>query len=79
MLEWAVVFSFLIIESGTHDPDCLMLRKPLTLDQGRAWALFIVVSGALNIVSEWLPKLPKDRLDIFKRSLPMYWANRTAA
>jgi hypothetical protein len=53
-----------------NDPDCLMLRKPLTIDQARAWASWIAVSGQLNIVSEWLPKLDKQQLDAFKQSIP---------
>jgi len=53
-----------------NDPDCLMLREPLTLDQARAWGSWIAISGQLNIVSEWLPGLPHERLDIIKRSMP---------
>ncbi|MHC4438043.1 MAG: glycoside hydrolase family 36 protein [Planctomycetota bacterium] len=53
-----------------NDPDCLMLREPLTLDQARAWGSWIGISGQLNIVSEWLPDLPDERLDIIKRSMP---------
>jgi hypothetical protein len=53
-----------------NDPDCLMLREPLTIDQARAWGSWITISGQLNLVSEWLPGLPEDRLDIVKRSMP---------
>jgi hypothetical protein len=53
-----------------NDPDCLMLRKPLTVEQARAWASWIAVSGQLNLVSEWLPGLPPERLEIIKRSMP---------
>ena len=53
-----------------NDPDCLMLRNPLTLDQARSWGSWIAVSGQLNLVSEWLPGLPAERLDIVKRSMP---------
>ena len=53
-----------------NDPDCLMLREPLTLEQARAWGSWIGISGQLNIVSEWLPGLPKHRLDIIKRTMP---------
>lgn len=53
-----------------NDPDCLLLREPLTLDQARAWASFISLSGQLNVVSEALPNLPAERLDIFKRTIP---------
>ncbi len=53
-----------------NDPDCLVLREPLTLDQARAWASWIAVSDQMNLVSEWLPELPEERLDILKRSIP---------
>jgi len=53
-----------------NDPDCLMLRKPLTLDQARAWGSWIAISGQLNLVSEWLPGLPAERLEVVKRSMP---------
>jgi len=53
-----------------NDPDCLMLREPLTLDMARAWSSWIALSGQLNMVSEWLPGLPAERLDIYKRSIP---------
>ena len=53
-----------------NDPDCLMLREPLTVDQGRAWASVIALSGQMNVVSEWLPGLPPERLDVVKRTMP---------
>ncbi|HIJ53232.1 MAG TPA: alpha-galactosidase [Planctomycetes bacterium] len=53
-----------------NDPDCLMLRDPLTLDQARAWGSWVAISGQLNIASEWLPGLPADKLDVVKRSMP---------
>ena len=53
-----------------NDPDCLMLRKPLTLAQARAWGAWTAVSGQLNVVSEWLPGLPAEKLDVVRRSMP---------
>jgi Melibiase len=53
-----------------NDPDCLMLRNPLTLDQARAWGSFIAISGMLNVVSEDLAKLPPEKFDIVKRTMP---------
>ncbi|MBN1816278.1 MAG: alpha-galactosidase [Sedimentisphaerales bacterium] len=53
-----------------NDPDCLMLREPLTLDQARAWGSWIALTGQLNLVSEWLPGLPPERLEIVKRTMP---------
>jgi hypothetical protein len=53
-----------------NDPDCIMLRDPLTLDNARAWASWVALSGQLNLVSEWLPDLPKEKFDAYKRTLP---------
>ncbi len=53
-----------------NDPDCLMLREPLTLTQARSFASWIAVTGSLNLISEWLPGLPAERLDCLKRSIP---------
>jgi len=53
-----------------NDPDCLMLREPLTLDQARAWGSLIVLSGQMNVVSEWLPGLPRERLGVLERTMP---------
>jgi len=53
-----------------NDPDCLMLRSPLTLDQARAWGTWIGINGQLNMVSEWLAALPAERLEVLKRSIP---------
>jgi hypothetical protein len=53
-----------------NDPDCLMLREPLTLEQARAWGSWIAITGQLNMVSEWLPGLSRERLEVVKRSMP---------
>ena len=53
-----------------NDPDCLMLREPMTVDQARAWSSWIGISGQLNMVSEWLPGLSAERLEVLKRSIP---------
>jgi hypothetical protein len=53
-----------------NDPDCLMLRSPLTLQQARSFASWVAVTGSLNLVSEWLPGLPDDRIECIKRSMP---------
>jgi len=53
-----------------NDPDCLMLRRPLTVDQARAWGSLIALSGQMNVVSEQLPDLPAAKLDVVKRTMP---------
>lgn len=54
----------------TNDPDCLMLRDPLTTEQAQAFASWIALSGQLEMVSDWLPGLPVEKLDVVKRTLP---------
>jgi len=63
-------FYFLHNKVWFNDPDCLMLRSPLTLDQARAWGSLLAVSGQMNVVSEWLPGLPPEKLDVVKRTMP---------
>jgi len=53
-----------------NDPDCLMLRSPLTLDQSRAWGTVIALLGQMNLVSEWMPALPAEKLEVVKRTMP---------
>jgi hypothetical protein len=56
----------------TNDPDCLLVREPFSLDQARMWASLISLSGGAVFVSEYLPKLPLERLDIIKKTMPVY-------
>jgi len=63
-------FYFLHDKVWFNDPDCLMLRAPLTLDQARAWGSVLAISGQMNVVSEWLPGLPAEKLDVVKRTMP---------
>ena len=63
-------FYFLHGKVWYNDPDCLMLRAPLTVDQARAWGSLIAISGQMNVVSEWLPGLPPEKLDVVRRTMP---------
>ncbi|MBI3004509.1 MAG: alpha-galactosidase [Ignavibacteriales bacterium] len=56
----------------TNDPDCLLVREPFTQDQARMWASLIALSGGVVFISEYLPTLPSDRLDIIKKAMPVY-------
>ncbi len=55
-----------------NDPDCLILRDPLTLDMARMRASFIGIMGQINLVGEYLPALPEERLEVMKRSMPSH-------
>ena len=54
-----------------NDPDCLVVRPPLTLDEARVWASIVAVSGGMNILSDNLPKLPAERLPLLQKTLPV--------
>jgi hypothetical protein len=58
-----------------NDADCLMLRDPISLTQARTWGTWLGISGQLNIVSEWLPSLPDEKLDIVRRTMPNHGLN----
>ncbi len=60
-----------------NDPDCLVVRPPLTLDEARVWASVVAVSGGLSIFSDNLPKLPAERLPLLQKTIPV--AARTTA
>jgi hypothetical protein len=53
-----------------NDPDVLYLDKSFTLDQVRAFASWIALTGQMYMVSEWLPDVPPERLDVVRRTIP---------
>jgi len=53
-----------------NDPDVLYLDKSFTTDQVRTFASWLAISGQMYMVSEWLPEVPADRLEIVKRTIP---------
>lgn len=56
-----------------NDPDCLVMRSPeLNLDQARAWASLIALSGGIVFLSEDLTNLAPERVEIVTRILPSY-------
>ncbi len=57
----------------TNDPDCLLvreLRSELTLDEVRAFATAVGLSGGMVVVSDRLTDLPPERLEVVSRLLP---------
>ncbi|HEX9563112.1 MAG TPA: alpha-galactosidase, partial [Gemmatimonadaceae bacterium] len=60
-----------------NDPDCVVVRPPLTLDEARVWASVVAVSGGMTIFSDNLPKLPAERLALLQMTIPV--AARTAS
>ena len=53
-----------------NDPDCLVVRAPLTDAEARVWASIVATSGGMTLLSDDLPKLPVERIPILQRALP---------
>ena len=53
------------------DPDVVCVRPPLTLDQARAWATMVGITGQLLMTSDDMPKLGEDRVEILRRLFPV--------
>jgi len=66
-----------------NDPDPCIVRatgsglggKGVTLDQARLTASWVAIAGQFFLVSDWLPALPPERLDILKRTILSHSAN----
>jgi len=56
----------------SNDPDVLLVREPFRLEQAQMWASLIALSGGAVFISENLPALPEERLEIIKKILPPY-------
>ncbi len=55
-----------------NDPDCVFVRKSMTLDRARLNATWTAISGQLFYTSDWMPETPAERLDIVKRCIPAH-------
>ena len=53
------------------DPDVLVVRPPLTLDEARTWTSILGLSGQLLMLSDDMPALPEDRRDLPKKVMPV--------
>jgi len=52
------------------DPDPIYVRASIALESARCMASWNAISGQMISLSEWLPTLPADRLDIIRRCIP---------
>jgi hypothetical protein len=52
------------------DPDVMLLRQPLTLEQARVWATLQGLTGQALMGSDRLPDLSDDRVELMKRVYP---------
>ena len=55
-----------------NDPDAVYVRNSLTLDQARANASWVSITGQLFVVSDDFSKLSPDRMDVLKRVMPAH-------
>jgi hypothetical protein len=55
-----------------NDPDVVYVRDSLTLDQARANASWVAITGQLFIVSDDFSKLKPERLEVLKRVMPAH-------
>jgi len=52
------------------DPDVIMVRPPLHYEAAKAWASLLGLSGQVLMVSDNMPELPPERVELLKRILP---------
>src|SRR5438477_5644710 len=63
--------SFYHRSTWLNDPDCLVVRPPLSHAAAEVWASVVAVTGGLTLLADNLPKLPPDRLPLLQRTLPV--------
>jgi hypothetical protein len=56
------------------DPDPVYVRESLPMEQARALASWVSLSGQLYVVSDALTKLPPERLEVLKRTMATHGA-----
>ena len=52
------------------DPDVMLVRSPLTLDQARAWATLQGLTGQALMGNDRMMDLSKERVDLLRRVFP---------
>jgi len=57
-----------------NDPDPLYVRGALSLEHARVICSWVTLSGQMNSSSEEYAKLPPERLDLLKRTMPSHVA-----
>jgi hypothetical protein len=55
-----------------NDPDVVYVRPSLSLDQARANASWVSITGQLFIVSDDFSQLKRDRLEVLRRVMPAH-------
>jgi len=52
------------------DPDTVMVRNPLTMEEARTIVTTIALTGELYMASDFIGKLPEKRLDLYRKTMP---------
>jgi hypothetical protein len=52
------------------DPDTVMVRTPLTLDEATTVVSAIALTGQLYMASDFMGRLPQKRLDLYRKTIP---------
>ena len=60
-----------------NDPDPLYVRPSLPLEHAQAICSWVALSGQMNSSSEEYAKLPPERLDLLKRTMPSFTSVKT--
>jgi hypothetical protein len=56
-----------------NDPDCVLVRPDKgSLAWARRNATWVAIAGQLLYVSDWLPDLPAERMEVLKRCIPSH-------
>jgi melibiase-like protein len=54
-----------------NDPDCLVVRPPLSLGEAQVWTSLVALAGGVTLFSDNMPKLPPERVALLQRTLPV--------
>ncbi len=52
------------------DPDVVMVRSPLTMEEAKTIVTTISLSGQTYMISDFMAKLPDERMALYKKTMP---------
>ena len=67
----AALRSFYHRATWLNDPDCLLVRPPLSATEAQVWSTLVALSGGITLFSDDLPKLAPERVALLERVLPV--------
>lgn len=60
-----------------NDPDVVYVAPSFSLAEVQAWASWVALTGQMYLVSDWLPDMPAERIEVIRRTIPNH--NRNTA